>query len=297
MSSKREDGYLDDIPEADDDEAGPSRSLSPLSGKEKSKTSTPIPATRRVPPPAPSPAPEVEMVSANEQEEDEDEELTEELSEEESPGMSNQLDTIVGPLTLSGSVDDESEDEYVPPPPVSSKGKPRASRVAKESDDESLSPASPPPSKARTARAPAKAAGRAPKASLPPPVIDIADDEPEEDADDDDSVRIIPNKAARNKVVEGLGPNAEYVPGPGEVEVVKKKKRSVKSCYAGGRLHWLTFKVVRSQGTGEEAGSNRGPDRQNCGAASERTGEGEDGEEISERPRAECRLRGATLCG
>ena len=47
------------------------------------------------------------------------------------------------------------------------------------------------------------------------------------DGDPRDSIVVIPNKKARAEAVASGGPNTEYVPGPGEVDVAKKKKRYV----------------------------------------------------------------------
>ena len=45
------------------------------------------------------------------------------------------------------------------------------------------------------------------------------------DAEADDSVIILPNRKLRQGVMEAGSPGVEYVPGKGEVDAVKKKKR------------------------------------------------------------------------
>lgn len=89
---------------------------------------------------------------------------------------------------------DESEDEYVPPPPPVTK------------------------TKARTSKAQLKPSAR---------VSHVTVDDVNNGNDDagDDSVLIIPNKKARQAAIAGLGPDAEYIPRPGEVDTIKKKKR------------------------------------------------------------------------
>lgn len=47
----------------------------------------------------------------------------------------------------------------------------------------------------------------------------------EDEALADDSVVILPNRKLRQTAVEAGGPGVEYVPGKGEVDPVKKKKR------------------------------------------------------------------------
>ena len=140
--------------------------------------------------------------------------------------------------------EDESEDEYVPPPPPVTKAK------------------------ARTSKAQPKPTAR---------VSHVAIDDVNNGDDDagDDSVLIIPNKKARQAAIAGLGPDAEYIPRPGEVDHVKKKKR----CATGSAL--LRIELVGltgEQATWQEAGHDWRPNRANRRAAGEGAREGENRE-------------------
>lgn len=53
-----------------------------------------------------------------------------------------------------------------------------------------------------------------------------------------DSTTVIPNKAARKAAISHAGPGVEYIPRPGEVDTVKKKKRYVHNSLLCSTTHF-----------------------------------------------------------
>jgi hypothetical protein len=119
------------------------------------------------------------------------------------------LPFLISVFTLFIS-DSPDEDEYKPPPP---KAKPKVSTSAKGKGKATATPVE-------------ETSSRSNKRRLSKITMDDMSDLDElPDADPDASIAVIPNRKARAEALKDAPDGVVYIPRPGEVDGVKKKKR------------------------------------------------------------------------